>query len=146
MFKLAPFEDLGVSATIVLLRVDLLAMPGGGGDSLESLSVESHDLDERLLSFHEQVAATDEVCHRLIAGECTLGQAIAELELINSNYCTMYDAARRMHPDASHQELTARYAIEKVRVIARYSPTPIDDGVHACLEAEFREIFHGVAF
>jgi hypothetical protein len=111
----------------------------------ESLSAESENLDERLLAFHEQVAATDEVCHRLIAGECTLSRAVAELEIINSGYCSMYDAFQKMHPEASHRELTARYGIEKVLAVARESQTPTDNGVQERLEAEFREMSHGAA-
>jgi len=117
----------------------------GNEERLQAAEADKESLGEQCTLFHEQVAATDVICQRLVEGKCMLAEAVAEIEIINRDRYSMYGFLHEMNPEASHRELTARYAVNKALVMARRSPSPSADDVQARLEAQFREIFQGAA-
>ncbi|HEY2910678.1 MAG TPA: hypothetical protein VGI99_10555 [Gemmataceae bacterium] len=147
MYKLASFAALGIAGVFALSQAAPASMDwfGGDGERLQAIEADKELLGEQCALFHEQVAASDVVCQNLIVGKCTLAEAVAEIEIINRGRYSMYGFLQTVHPEASHRELTARYAMNKALVMARRSPSPSADDVQARLEAQFREIFQGEA-
>jgi len=143
MYKLASFAALGIAGLFALSQAAPASMNWFTGDEEHVQATESvkEMLGEQCAIFHEQVAATDVVCQNLIVGKCTLAEAVAEIEIINRGRYSMYGFLHTLHPEASHRELTARYAVNKALVMARRSPSPSADDVQARLEAQFRETF-----